>query len=709
MKLKKIFAAVISCFTLVSLASCNKEKLEGTEAAKILLANERLDAKSLQSSGNLFTTGAEAMKRLANETRKYSKRYAGRKGETYSERKGDTVYWYNDADYSNMGSYFESYSESIENRAERGAEMIDYTKKNIKVTEKWISRTFSTEEYLLHVDGNSETILTRRENQYEFCRRTMNEEGLNVYEMFITNSETKSNVKMKYIPGLVYEFCENSDWGAHYLIADNYKGYWTVMTNTRQYGRQDYMDGHFYESFYFLILKDDVKYETGYMFNQFPGERTSIDDIDLELMSSDGKTDLFSYRNGQFTLKTTGLEGVKWLQSTGTFTDDFRNQDADILESDGIYNSITPPEVHLENGEIWHSEKTKFDNVSIGITRASYVHGCPSYGEIEIDFEHKSDDHIKELLDFMEGHGLSFRRDHQDVYNDFHYAIKEASSVKNYYKWHGYPLNTKEGIIAAFEEDDRQIQEAKDLCAKYENAPTISKGSQAAISSKLEFPTLTYVTSSLASLDNTTVTIPSLKLEFPKSELFVEGEKYSVGFGLAKEENGAYIDILPITQEGEFDLSNQTITLDKELKIQLPKVDEGKNVLVTYLVTKDGIRVSKPTPIKTASFDSFEISSNGIKNTYKNENESLVIEASFDSEVYLELEGTYTYDELHKELSSNAFLFGLVEENEVIEVLDGNNWKTVAKNEPVNNGTYRMKYLNNDEEAYVYASINIDQ
>ena len=186
----------------------------------------------------------------------------------------------------------------------------------------------------------------------------------------------------------------------------------------------------------------------------------------------------------------------------------------------------------------------------------------------------------------------------------------------------------------------------------------------------------------------------------------MEGEKYSVGFGLAKEENGAYIDILPITQEGEFDLSNQTITLEKELKIQLPKVDEGKNVMVTYLVTKDGIRVSKPTPIKTAAFDNFEISSNGIKNTYKNENESLVIEASFDSEVYLELKGSYSYDELHKELSSNAFLFGLVEEDEVIEVLDGNNWKTVAKNEPVNNGTYRMKYLNNDQEAYVYAKIN---
>lgn len=706
MKLKRLFAAVISCLTLVSLASCNKENLEGTEAAKILLANERLDAESLQTSGNLFTTGAAAMKRLANETRKYSKRYAGRKGETYSERKGDTVYWYNDADYSNMGSYFESYSDSIEGRAERGAEMIEYTKKNIKVTEKWISRTFSTEEYLLHVDGNSETILTRRENQYEFCRRTMNEEGLNVYEMFITNSETKSNVKMKYIPGLVYEFCENSDWGAHYLIADNYKGYWTVMTNTRSYGRQDYMDGHFDESFYFLILKDDVKYETGYMFNQFPDGRSSIDDMDLELISSDGKTDLFSYKNGQFTLKTTGLEGVKWLQTTGTFTDDHGNQDADILESDGIYNSITSPEVHLENGEIWYSEKTKFDNVSIGLTRASYVHGCPSYGEIEINFEQKSDDLIKELLEFIEEHGISFRRDHQDVYNDFYYATKEASSVKNYYKWHGYPLNTKEGIIAAFEEDDRQIQEARDLCAKYENAPTISRASQAAISKDLEFPTLTNITSSLASLVDNTVKVPSLSLEFEQSKLFVEGEKYSVGFGLAKEENGAYIDILPITQEGEFDLSAKTIILDKEVELQLPRVEEGKYILVTYLVTQDSIRVSKPIPIKTVAFDSFEISSSGIKNIYKNENASLVIEASFDSEVYLELNGTYTYAELHEELSSNGFLFGLVDENEVIEMLDGNTWKTVAKNEPVENGTYRMKYLNNDKEAYVYAKLN---
>ena len=54
--LKKVKMLIILCLILISLGSCdNKNKIEnGTEVAKILLANERLDSESLQKDGNIF-------------------------------------------------------------------------------------------------------------------------------------------------------------------------------------------------------------------------------------------------------------------------------------------------------------------------------------------------------------------------------------------------------------------------------------------------------------------------------------------------------------------------------------------------------------------------------------------------------------------------------------------------------------------------------
>ena len=70
---KKMEMLVVLCLILISLGSCNnKNKIEnGTEVAKILLANERLDSESLQKDGNIFTKGSQAFEHIKKETKRY--------------------------------------------------------------------------------------------------------------------------------------------------------------------------------------------------------------------------------------------------------------------------------------------------------------------------------------------------------------------------------------------------------------------------------------------------------------------------------------------------------------------------------------------------------------------------------------------------------------------------------------------------------------
>ena len=71
----KFFSKIIlGLFLVSSFSGCNKTMIsDGTEAAKILLANERLDASVLTESGTIFTDGKKAMARIIDKTKQYLK------------------------------------------------------------------------------------------------------------------------------------------------------------------------------------------------------------------------------------------------------------------------------------------------------------------------------------------------------------------------------------------------------------------------------------------------------------------------------------------------------------------------------------------------------------------------------------------------------------------------------------------------------------
>ena len=193
--------------------------------------------------------------------------------------------------------YFEeekSYADNIESTAESGSRLIDNTKKYIRVVDKWVN--VHGMQYLLKVDENQETIFSRSANYAEICRRSTDELGHDVYEMLFLSEETTT--RMKYIPGLLYEFAISSGEYTHYLFAENYKGYWTV--NSTSGSTLDYLNDE-YIDFSTMILKDEACYEFVTMTNA----NGISQPMNLTIISNDHKTDLLVIGNNYFELFNT--------------------------------------------------------------------------------------------------------------------------------------------------------------------------------------------------------------------------------------------------------------------------------------------------------------------------------------------------------------------------------------------------------------------
>ena len=52
-----------------------------------------------------------------------------------------------------------------------------------------------------------------------------------------------------------------------------------------------------------------------------------------------------------------------------------------------------------------------------------------------------------------------------------------------------------------------------------------------------------------------------------------------------------------------------------------------------------------------------------------------------------------------------AYNLGTITEGKIEKLID-NSWSVIDSNETIGNGTYRLKYLNNNQEAYVVAVID---
>ena len=715
MKKTKIF--IILPLLAGSLFGCNRVSVaDGTEAAKVLLANERLDGSDLRKDGNIFSKGKKAFDRIKSETRKYAKRLDKEGVRSKFEKNGDVYKWSDAPDYSNFLSFFDSYAENIEFNAEVGSKLIDDTKKNVRVVNKWIDvSSFSDEEILLMVEENAETIFSRSGQQYEICRRTQNEEGINVFDMFIENYDTNSKGRMHYIPGLRYEYSSLQNDHLLIIYADKDKGYWDIMTTS--YNPED----NSYQTFTNLVMKDEAIYELTYSISN---QRETYGRV--KMITGDGKTDILDYDDNYVTIYTTGVNGIDCFYTEAKdsevwdvyenkgYPDDLKGYKvfATGEENDKQYftQRVHSPTVKFLNGKEMNAGQ-KFYNGAITLESTSIepIGGIDFYGTMNFYFDKDDIDYVFEnLKKLSEEYGFTFKDDFDKVHASTKYANQDKYNFSKHYKWRGYNINEFENFKKTKEIELELINEFVDKYNLVKNYEVIKKGEQAKLDSAYHFSDIEIVSKGEIVNDKFVLNITNLTLKSLDTNLFVNENPYKVEVAIANKENGEFVNIMPLSSSDTIKLFNNEATFESTFngEVIIPLLAEGDYVLVSYIATgEEGIRVSKPIEVEGSIIQS-EISDTGIYNKIYNEDNKIKITATKDDTINITLNGGYTYESLYSELESYAYNAGMTTKDG-IEKLINSEWVKINENEEIVEGIYRLRYLNNNQNAYVVASINL--
>ena len=713
--MKKISKIIFGLLLVSSFSGCNKvEGRNGTEAAKILLANERLNGEDLRKDGNIFTKGKQAFDRVVKETSKHRKAEPNIK-KAFS--KDNNIYKWSDApDYSNFISFFDSYAVNIEHSATRGSNLIDSTKKNIRIVNKWVD--VGDEEILLIVEENRETIFSRDDEQYEICRRYQNELGLNVFEMLISNSSSNYTSRMTYIPGLRYEYSAiHGDEDLLILIADKDKGYWDIMTTLTRFD-----DGFNEFTFTNLVMKDEAIYETSYTLREkdeyFGG---------VEIVTEDGKSDVLDYREESINLYTTGLTGLDcfYIQANDDEVYNLSQNNYEYPPNVDDYKVYSvgegaeiqyftqhgaPLNVRFTNGKEFKVGDSFYDGaITITDVMVSPTGGVDFYGIIGLRFNNNDFDFMFDnLKKLSDEYGFSLKGGFEENVKAAKYAKEDSINFSKYYKWQGLNINSLENNRRAVEIEKELIQDFVDLYEKNKNLDVIRQGQQGKLDSSYYFVDLSYSSKGTISNDGVKVNVNDLKVSVNDTTLFVVNEAYKVEIAVANYENGSYTNIFPLTTNNTESkvYNNETIfELNQTVEVNIPLLEEGTYTLVAYIATvEEGIRVTNPIAIE-GSINESDISKEGLYNKIYNDGNEIKIDSSKDVTINISLSGTYTYDTLYAELESYAYNLGTTTEGKIEKLID-NSWIVIDSNETIGNGTYRLKYLNNNQEAYVVAVID---
>lgn len=660
----------------------------GNEVAKILLANERLDQSILEDSDKIFVSGKEAFSNIVKATQLSMTKLSKREGETYTEVDGDTYKWYNDVDYSNFMSYFESYVINIEQSAETAVRMIDFTKTHIRVVNTWVR--IGNQETLLIVNENSEIILNRYDDGYvNICKRYTDENGKSVYEMAYVHDDYIT--RMKYIPGLVYEFVtswlDGRDDNSLYLLADNSKGYWTVISAN---GLSSYIEnGNVNENFFLqtLVMKDEATYMFDYMNSNYGIEYVG----DIKIVSSDGKSDLISFSKNNITLFNTGVNGLDHLEivaprdKVGDFdpnssidlyvyeqnnTND-QGQDYKIYSTSGVKSATAV----CENGVTFTYEDKLLDGkVTVQRIDVSYVAGCDSYGIIPFSTTASSleeqYDILKELLDYT---GLTFRRDYDEVIKCIEYSIKDAQKFPKYYTINGYHVNDFEQLKKGLNIEGEEYKDLLNIYEQAKNIEVVDINNQEEYDSRIHFTDLEVVNQGTTTNDEFTLSIENFEVKVEDTLLFVEGQEYQIVFGLLTVDN----NVIPFINEEDSKFiykKGEDFILSLNKNIEIPVLTEGEYILAAYVsLAGENIRTSNFVPVYGNIVETTK-TSEGFKNVIKNDNENrILIVSTIDYNVYYNIQGDISFEMLQEMLAQLAYDHGMFEEI-VVERLVDNNW-----------------------------------
>ena len=696
--------------------------MTGSDAAKLLLAQERLNTKLLQNDGNIFENGTEVMDELAsNATRNLNASFSStprvqplasfrNTSEVLSgpdcrgklSRDGETFIFSDFTEYNNSYEYFENITQNIVSSAEAASHLIDTIKKNVRVLDKWVNMNGGTYLYL-SVQENSELliqqILLDDFNQTQVVRRYRNEEGRDVYEMYTTQNDKEYQTRMFYIPGERYEYTNcYKNVRPLAFVADHSKGYWETCV------MQVESPNHYLSYF---TMKDDLCYDAIYDINM--GGVALI-----KVMSSDRATDIFHVSAGDtqlaLTLRLNAFNGIKNVTAHAS--------DVSYMEQEGYANTtgFATVTVNMENGKTLKVDEYYCDkSVWVNAIHVGYYAGDVYSADMNIVvYGDTLEEQYDSFRTFLEEMGMVCRRDLDSVLDGIMAAYRDVDDVADYYRWNGEPNSTEEGILRGYELEMERMAEMERYYLDVKDAPVVLIEDMRAMELNISFAPIVDSAMDVTRGEALNVVVSHISLTIDDTRLFVAGESYHVGFGLLDEAGGIIHfetenpAAVPYGGEERFTVSASDVILT------LPTPAPGNYTPVAYVATSEGIRASACLPLTAAEAEAVTLAVENKDVTVSGGNEgtivlSVVLKTDFTETV--EMTGPVTYQEALEYVSTVVFAFGIPGDALEMETEEG----FVPIEDPealLESGVYRISYTvengEHSKDGYVLFDLTVN-
>lgn len=707
--MKRIVSVILIVALMLGMTSilsgCKKVK-GGTEAAKLLLANERLDENLL---GSDIDVGLDkpmelaALERMASLDRLYSG----------GSQVASAYTWDKFAKSNSTADQFESFIGNTELSAKYAAEDIARMKNRVGIVDKWVNVNF--EKQMLRVyESRDVLIVDGQHDQIDVIYRYTDENANNVYEMYFFieyDDGGWGKGKSIYIPGERYENYIIQSGGNHdYVIMENTRGYW--MCTRFSYLPAGEINSYTSASFTPLIIKDGFCYAThvstpyGENTDELDINGYSIGDIasGCELLSLNENSGSYL-----FNLPLSAVESG--LVSIGA--DELSYVDGEVKDTNMI-NTVTTVKGSYTLDEL------RTDKVSIRGGEVRYDYGDEEYsGWLNINTSFDKDEiplhtAIEEVVAYLDTLGIKLRRGASDMAIALDHARLFAEDFGSSFIWNGYDVSTRENMAAAEADLQSDIDAAWAEYLAVKDFETVHIRQR--LDSNLDFADMGIVSMGENSYSNGTVTLSGITTQVADTTLFEGGKEYTLKVALSLcDENGNPISVntLPLSGGENINVAfnGDSVTLTASGSFTVPKnLTEGDYALVVYGASADdGIRVTEM--VKVGSFSTYDesLKSEAMDIQVKTVSGTLHVKYTIKNSISISMTATkdsYTAEELERVVMREILKHGAPFPEASLEYKSG---EQIPYGEELGRGEYRMMcYLNTSDglaQSYIYIEV----
>ena len=729
-KIKRIVSLVILSALIgtavMSLASCGlfAKKVHGTEAARILLARERLDADTVGQKMNVFSTGEEKEVTVKSEGNFFTNLFGQNSilaslgrikispiaaiDKNGADVGGSTTKWSKFGRHSDIEDDYTQFIDDIDEMAYKTAELIADIKENVGITEKWIE--IGGDRRMLVVGENYEMIISLDHTYGDISVdiRYTTEDAKNVYEMYYFGMEENGDlrkVRNLCIPGERYEYMYMAPNGYNdYFVADKSRGYWIM--NRFDFTRDD----PFFDT---SVVRDGVGYGADISLRESENGLHPDDYFSVDIFLPNEDRDLFHIYTGSEKMTVS-----VYMSNVESGVASIECENSAIRSEEYGGSGI----VHLLEGDF---EKAKVNLSNGGVLKAGDGNGMVTYvgSMVRYSPEYNGDCYIgrmnfeintvdinealSALTEYLGSRGIVIASDANIVAEAYRHCelLYENWDIT---EWYGIPMNSLENMRAA---EDMLEKDFETYLAKYEEV----KNNEAAdwfydVASNTDFGSISITNKGTASYANGIIKLEGMSASAAKSDLLEEGKSYSLRIGLAlRDKEGKISSVNTVSLASN---NSTTVTYrGGELKMTqsgdftVPKaLDEGEYIVVVYFATADeGIRVTEMLPVAFFSAEEGKLDSSVMDVTVKLSGGNLYVDYLVKLSERTEnnvIKNSYTYEDIERVLRRGVLAKGYPKSDAVVETEDGN---ALDKSGTYGAGTYRLKYLTQTEEGLVEA------